>query len=305
MRLIGLTLAALLAAAGMASAQVAAPLLNPTPPVFSAPNNPAVLIWDAPSRVAAQLARLTIDAPPGTRFADGTSRGLLGAAVGEYVAAGAAVQRLHLDADASAGGGSIQIDSSTVDLAAQIASVVSLGVGQERSKLMDTTVGGSGVPQEETLPVAGFTVRLANIFYVGGAGGTVKFSRGPASYDRRVRRLGVAVLDMAKDGGVHLEVYRERKAPAGAIDDGSDTKGLSAEVIWGSILLGYLARSVDKANDSGILTGTNKIAAVSLGWVPQARLSIVLTGARDELRDPAGTATGRFSTREVGAAWKF
>lgn len=305
MKRIGLTLAAVLMAAGTAAAQVAAPSLNPTPIVFGPPGNPASIVWASPSRVAANVGRTTVDAPNNVRVASGTGRSVLGGFVGEHVAFAAAEQRVRLDADPTVGTGSLELTGVNVLGAVQFKQFVSLGLDRERSSVLDSTPAGNSVVQEERLTAVGFTLRLANIFYIGGAGGTVDFTKEPNHFKRNLRREGVALYHLGKGGSVHLEVYHESKEAAGTIDDGTDTRGISAEAIWRSALVSYTARRVDSTDNSGVATKSQDIASLSLGWVPESGLAVTITAGGIVEHDPAGAETSHFRSREVGVAWMF
>ncbi len=129
-------LVALVFFAGIAQAQIAAPLLNPvaiesaivTPGRLLKAVNPAVLPWSGASRIGAAAADLKAEAIiSGLTFDAGTGDGkvLQGRYVGENLAIGAEAYNLEL---VDPGNGSTSdFSSSLVSVAFQFAEMISVG----------------------------------------------------------------------------------------------------------------------------------------------------------------------------------
>ena len=179
MRIIWLSVAALLALAGPAAAQIAAPRLNPIA-IEVDTVNPAVLSWDGPSRIGGALGELERDDLPGppTPDEEGDVKALKFRWVGENFAFGVDGARVERDIDPDVpfvGGGRRDTDSAVVGVAFQIGEVFSVGIGQQTQEdsqapglllgfLVNSTLNSK-------LPVVGVTLRLAEVLYLGLATG--------------------------------------------------------------------------------------------------------------------------------------
>jgi len=303
-----LTLAAMLVMAGAASAQVAAPLLNPTPILSPSPSNPATASWDMPSRVAAAASRTEFDAPAvASPFAKGGSVGALAEYVGDRFAFVAAGQRLKVDAEPSVGSGSNTQTSSIVAASVQFDQTYSVALGQEHLRTENTIPPAGTI--DETTPLLGATVRLGNALYLGMAGGTAKFAPGGGpQVDRGVLRYGIAYAWRDKTGGLHAEVYADqRKAGTNgpSVANGQNATGGTLEVRAGSLFAGYEGRTSKKEDPSGASTGKDVFTTISVGWVQDPGWGMVLSSNTIDVKDASGVTVLKAKQLSLGVSWMF
>ncbi len=193
MRTLWLLIAALLAFAGAIHAQVAAPRLNPviaeSSRPFNAPSNPATLPWSGPSRIGGGLLDLEVEDATGTQILEGDGKMLQARWVGENFAVAAEV--LTSDFEDVPPPGAFDFDAFLIGAAFQWGEVFSIGVGLESEELSFGTFS-----EQETLPVAGATLRLAEVIYLGVATGEATLEESVPTFteelDRTVTRLGEA-----------------------------------------------------------------------------------------------------------------
>lgn len=315
MRTLVFSLAALLMAAGMAAAQVAAPSFNPTPTISLTTPNPAIAPWDGPSRIGASVGKLKFDDPITTPTvnpdATGNTTGLLAQYVGDMFAVGVAQSTIKIDFDASLGGGFAKSTGQVVQAGVQFAKRFSLGVSQELVKQTDSAGGN----QENKTIWAGGTVRLADVVYLGAAYGSEtqkdKAANPQLQLDRKARKIGVAYESRDKDRGLHLEFYKTF-APAAAdptisfTADESDVTGGAVEFVVSRFFFGY-SQTKEKAKDiAGVAKDSTTSKTLSLGFVPEQGLAIVLNHFANENNDPVtGVTTGKASATDIGVAWMF
>jgi hypothetical protein len=328
MRTLLMALAAVLAAAGMAAAQVAAPSLNPTPtlslmPVVTpntifvpGPSNPAVLPWDGPSRIAAAYgtAKLTdiAIAPTINPVAKGTARGVLVEGVGETFAAAAQVNTSRMDIDPVFATGSLETKVQRIGLAAQFGKRFSVGLGSESVENTNTSFTPA-LDFQQSLVMGGATVRLGEVFYFGAAGGTetIKDKLTQEQVKRNALQYGIAYLWRDKERGAHIEAYHAQRpaklypsmAPAAAAND---VNGFTVEVMLARVLLGYSTQQDKTKNDVGTPLDKNSVATLTLGYDMAPGLAFVLS-KYDGKSENASTGTVNFKTSgmNAGVAYQF
>lgn len=307
MRTLWLLIAALLAFAGAIHAQVAAPRLNPIAIESLNPSNPATLPWSGPSRIGAAWLDVEREDEPvgGPVFlaAEGDGAMVQARWVGETFAIGA--EALTIDLTDPAGTGPSDADFSLVGVAFQVGELFSVGVGQEAEELSDP----AGV-EKETLPLAGATLRLAEVIYLGVATGeeTVEQSKPGITQeaDRTVIRAGVAYHWRDGDRGLHLEVYREEvdgiMTPFTREEEESDA--FTVEIVFANILIGAEFITTDFTDTTGVFQAEEEQTTLSLGWAPGQGLAIVASLLESERT----RANGDVETTEVtsiAVAWLF
>ncbi len=306
MRYPWLALAALMTFTSLAHAQIAAPRLNPLVLESFNPFNPAVLPWGGPSRIGAGVvdveAKETISGVTSTTF---SGDGLMAKAhlVGETFAFGAEIVKLDIE-DASG----VKADAELVlaGLAAQFGDTFSLGVGKQGDSFKI-----QGFEENFDLTVFGGTLRLGEVFYIGVATGTenVEFSFGGVSVDedRTVTRAGVAYHTRNTSGGLHLEAYKETVDPITTpfSEDEEDTTGIALEVVFSGILIVIEAINTEFIDSLGDVVGEEDETIVSLGWVPESGLNVVVSAMESEDTETATGDTEVVDLLTVAVGWSF
>ena len=289
------------ALAGAASAQVAAPFLNPVPLFNAAPSNPAVLSWDVPSRLAAAYTSVKFEDALGASIGDGNVQGVLGQYVGETLALGAAGAKLDVDI---AGGGKLIERFSTLQAALKVGEWLSIGLGQGVDKRSDP----SG-EQKSSEALAGLTLRLGSIFYLGAVSGTDTVGKGTApplvEGDRHLTRYGAGIRWVGPSAALHLEAFNEHRA--GIVSplpvESQTIRGGTLEMRLGRIGISYTTRDLQLIDETtGVLNMSQKIKTASLAYVPEHGLALSIGTAR-QAGTGGGPGKGTFSS--IGAAWLF
>jgi hypothetical protein len=263
-----------------ALAQIAAPLLIPA--TFSG-ENPAVIKWGAPSRVGFGGVGQRTTTDPATERIDfgGGFAGLR--LVGETLAFG--VEAVSLNDRESSIKDTREFVSAA--LAAQNGNVLAWGIGYQAFKQeQDGGTGLQNFAMESKEQVFGVSLRLADVWYIGGAVGresvSQQFHDPFLAIDSRFygeRDTARAGLGFRRPGTVlvHAEVFGISRSdfdtrPGGNKIGGEDTSGGTLEFIFGNILLGGETRRT-KQNDSGdIFTRTSG----DIGWAPRQGFTLTL-----------------------------
>ncbi len=173
MRIIWLSVGALLAFAGAVQAQIAAPRLNPIAIEVDVVN-PAVLPWDGPSRIGGALGQAELENPlvAASPDAEGDAAALKLRWVGENFAFGVDASRVERDIDPGVpgvGGGTQEFKNLVAGVAFQTGEVFSVGIGQQTEESKAPAVVNLPPPifvnftVTTTLPVVGATLRLAEV----------------------------------------------------------------------------------------------------------------------------------------------
>lgn len=302
--IMGFVVLALAVLPGFVSAQVAAPVLNPTA-LMATTENPAVLQWNAPSRVSVGLhsgSNASFNSAGVQTFAADLPGWFVQArAVGESLSIGVE----HLDIDIKPKGlPTIDYKQTQAALAGQIGDLVAIGVGQD-----GITQEQPGTTSENTLRLAGASVRLFEHLYLGAAGGTEQISvTGSPASNRAVTRYGIGWHTRSDRNGLHLEVTHEERdeyenSPGVFFDRGKvDSAILEAIVV--NVLVGLGSRSENVVHPtSGNGFDEDRRIAV-LGWVPASGLAIVLRHETRKREFRNGTKQDNDRDR-VAVAWQF
>ncbi len=326
MRIIWLSVAALLALAGPAAAQIAAPRLNPIA-IEVGVVNPAVLSWDGPSRIGGALGASEADDLPGlpTPDEEGDVRALKFRWVGENFAFGVDAARVERDIDPGVpgvGGGRLDTDSAVLGVAFQYGEVFSVGIGQQTEKSKGPGLFPPGVLVNSnvtiTLPVVGATLRLADVIYLGLATGeedlendfevpAILFSDRVAG-ERTVTRFGVAYHWRDAADGLHLEASREKRGGVPATffpASVEEADRFNAEIVFSNILIGYESITTEFTSVNGVFEGENEDTTLSVGWAPGQGLAVVASLTEGESFTAGGTLTGEATLTALALAWLF
>jgi hypothetical protein len=324
MRIVGLTLAVLLVVCGTASGQVAAPLLNPTPTVslessfnplqvhVPEPSNPAVLPWDGPSRVGASYGVISTDIPsasvhPGLK---GHMDGVLAEAVGKTFAAAIQANFMKQDFDPAITTGVLELSVQRVGVAAQFGDRYSVAIGNESVDNKDTSTGGHDV--QESLLMAGATVRIDQMIYLGAAGGTatIKDKLGMQQVKRNALQYGIAYLWRGTESAAHVEVFHSHR-PAKVYPNLSfaaadnDINGYTVEAMVAHLQLGYSSRQ-DKTKDQfGNPQEKDTVATVTLGYDIAPGLAIIASKFTAKSALVTGGTYSNIKSTNLGVAWQF
>jgi hypothetical protein len=317
-RILFIALAALLAAAGTAAAQVAAPSLNPTPTLRWNDNpglvddsqNPAVLPWAGPSRVAATYGISEFEFPAFGKIADGDAKAVEVQFVGETLAAAVHAATLNMDLIDPFGPGTFDLSRQSVGIAGQFGGWLSVGAGVEKQ----TFENANPFKQTETLTMGGATLRLGEVFYLGAAGGTATIKEETAVPQDEVKasatRYGLAYHWRDKERGVHLEAYHTERgakaSPLGLSVTETNINGYSVEFIFARFMLSVVGHTDKQKDPSGTPTETLEQSTASLGFVPDQGFAVVAGLSTQKLKDPAtGVEQAKVTVTEIGVAWLF
>ena len=315
MRIIGLALIALLTLGTAAQAQIAAPRLNPLPFTVSSAFNPAVYSWDGPSRIGVGLNKGSLDFTPAggatVEIATGDGNAAQFRWVGESFAFGFDYWSVDMDLIQTFGGGPVKFESTVAGISFQMDELFSIGVGQETGEELFATEITTG-----TLPLAGATLRLGEVFYLGLAMGdeTIEFDDtsvpGPAAEgDRGVTRFGVGYHSRDGENGLHVEVWRNELDAintATLTENAEEFTGITFEVVFSNILIGYESVSGEElsAVDGSVLEEEDD-TTISVGWVPMEGLNLVVSITEIEVFEPLTGDTLEFNIAFAGVTWAF
>ena len=315
MRIIGLALIALLTFITAAQAQIAAPRLNPLSFHPTTASNPAVLSWDGPSRIGGGIGESSVDFTiPGlstfeAAAGDGSSAQLRW--VGETFALGLDRWSLSMEIVPLLGGGDIELESTIVGASFQMNDLFSIGIGQESGiSRFDVEL------ETSTLPLMGATLRLGEVFYLGFATGTETIEQeftnvaGSATEEERgMTRIGLAYYSRDGENGLHVEVWRNELDginTATLTDEAEETTGITLEVVFSNILLGYESITGEELSAvDGSVQEEQDGSTISLGWVPMEGLSLVVSVTEVEINDLTNGEITVFNIAFAGVAWAF
>ena len=332
--------------ASTAAAQVATPNINPLNGAGT--GNPATLPFAAASFVGIAGGKgdvTTTETTGDTKIGSGTvdTRQANLRAVGESFAAALEYESNHL---------SISPTSSTpfqqdlkqkftkISAAGRMGDVVGLGLAEERSdidasatlELLPGTPADVTQKVTSTLPIGGAVVRLADVFYIGVAGGSEKITidesanvpsvpfSGSQTFEvkRSVKRAGVGMVWTADDGDiVRLEVAAEDRDGydhpdiLGGPDKPEDTREARAavlEVNMEGFVFGAATRT-DKIFKGDVQDSKETQNSATLGWVPKSGMSAtigVLTSERTT-ENPATPVPNKteYTTEALSLNWMY
>lgn len=317
MRKFGLILAALLvfAAAGV-QAQIASPSLS----IVLSGGNPAVL----PLYSSSQIGVGTLDVEVGLTFGafsdtlasgDGTAVDLR--FVGESFAVSYGQTSIDLEVNPTYGGGTISFGGSAIEAGVRMGESFTLGVSQESEENSEP-----GESSETSLVLGGIVWKLGDAFYIGGSYGTETGNRNDpfnidSEADHVVARYGVALYSRDGESGYHLEINREEtgvlelKDPAGNTQylESYEETGFVLEFLFSNIMIGFesiksTGETADINNLFSVETVENKAQTITLGWVPEEGLNVLLFSSEEEEDDGAGTVVD-FSLTGLFVSWAF
>lgn len=291
MRTIGLAFIILaVLVSGTATAQVAAPRLNPLGISTGQPVNPAVENWRPASTIGAGPIQLDLEftapgSPPITASGDGASVQV--ALVGESIAFAAQSDTFEFEVDPPFGPANFESNATYAALGLRVGEIFSLGVGQQTNEEIEPNRTLSS-----TLPLGGAVLKLGESFYLGGAIGVDTFELEPlggtaVEGERNVNRAGIGFYRRNNDGGIHLEAYVETTDVLEVTDaanlpvfvEDSETAGATVEFLFGDFLVGFeLFQHNFTRVDGGVAEDKEEENSfVSIGYVPVEGLNIVGT----------------------------
>jgi len=300
---------ALLGAAGAASAQVAAPPLSP----FSfVTDNPAAMQWGKPSRIGAAYSKGELVTDPAT-VKDGSEGGSAGIRLVDRPASGA-LDYSRIESTTRPFGQSEYDDVLRIALAISLGKQISLGVGQTNEQIETGGVSGQLRDSLET-PLYGVTLRPAEWFYLGGAGGKENIKHDnlnfPAANYRTTRDVylyGAGIRTAGGDGAaeVHIEYYvkdRGKYADASVAGGRENSRTATGEFLVASFLAAIAVTHTER--ETGFPTSDEN--RVELGLVPQRGYALVVRGQETTDKFPAGAsiATRRDTVYTLAIIYQF
>ena len=154
---------------GVASAQVAAPALNPYSFVT---DNPAVMQWGTPSRIGASYAQAQTVTDPTSVTDNFDGMGVGGRYVGPRFSAAADYTRLD-SSNTPYNTGAEYHEIAQAALGVRLGDHLALGIGQQNdTQRVPAQPGVSAVRHNHETPQVGLSIRLGEWFFLGGSDGT-------------------------------------------------------------------------------------------------------------------------------------
>ncbi len=208
------------------------------------------------------------------------------------------------------GGGDFVIDNKNIGLSFSLGDIVSIGVGQERQHQEEPFRIST-----ETLPLAGVSIKIGGMFYVGAAAGTETVETEDPSVagsfeegDRSVGRVGVAFHTRDETSGFHLEAYVSNSDGITTINNNNDaieSKGVILEMVFADFLLGYERLDLEHLDaTTNVLNQDQRAQVVSLGYTPMMGFNLVASSGSYEITESGGNFI-EFQIKTVGVAWSF
>lgn len=296
-------------------AQVSAPSLRPGA-LNTVSLNPAVLQWKKSAITVGRFEstnEIFNAAGVKTRTINQDGPFFQGVLTGENISVG--VEKLSLEGTTSNPSLNhlIDTDQNRASLAGQFGGVVALGVGVENSKL----VFSNARQQVNEIVIAGISLRLAEVFYLGFARGDEterrEFGVGPREATRSLTRMGVGYLWQGEENAFRVSISREERETynfdlgsgvfqaRGEVED--KTWGLSG--IFSNILVGVIFRKNIQRNEFNSSKREDERRAYHLGWVPLEGLAIVLRSEEREVTNLPTGVTQDLTLSRVTVTWQF
>jgi hypothetical protein len=345
-------LAALFAAGGAAWAQVASPSLAPFGDGATA--NPSAMQWHESSVIGLIAGSGSGDIldPSGTSLAEGEnhSRTVNLRLHSASVSFGMDARRTTLEfasPDHLTFVNNREETVTRVAAALQLGGLLALGIGREHGRIESTfrigpplTNGAlppfNGAILESTgettatLPLAGVSLRLGEVLYLGAAGGTetVQVMQNdlltPATpppfastedfeVERDVRRYGAGIRWRPSAGNaVRVEGSLERRDPfqrpgATVQEDESETRSGTLEVMVNHVLFAFNGNTTQRFVD-GEKTEESRGSLTAIAWVPDDGFSLAVGASHGEVEpvaSPFGVKRLEFDDWAVAVAWIY
>ncbi|NIR28943.1 MAG: hypothetical protein GWN84_06435 [Gammaproteobacteria bacterium] len=261
-----------------------------------------------------------------TEIATGDGTALQARLVGESFGFMAETLDIELEADATVAppaGGTFETSDTIVAFAAKVGMAWGFSLGMEGAEEVETdNATGQSNTEEGSIISAGAVWRLSDVFSIGGTFGTetVEQTGGGTTVegDRIVSRIGLGFYERDGEDGFHLEVFREGRGLLEIRDAGGnlitgeeeETVGATVEVVFSNILLGVEVLSVSTDVVDPFVTPNPHVeeedeTTISVGWVPETGLAIVLTLVSDEETSNVNADAEEIDATFVGFSWVF
>ena len=315
-------LVGLVAFAGAAQAQVAAPRLNDVETNTLETFNAATLPWHMTTIVGVDvLNKISGTADVGgttTDFLDGKGNALFLRAVGPTFGFTAETSKLTVDNLISPQ--TDEIKNTTIGVASKLGESFSVSIQMDSEEQTNSASGGT---TKRSNPTLGGTWRISNAFYLGGtyAKGKVDLSGGggSASGDRTITRWGAGFYNRTDTSGYHVEVYQENAGLA-EVRDAADllvyaeqgkTTGVTLEFVGGNFLFGLentkeTRDMLQPLSPTPLSTQEEKSQTITLGYTPKAGFAITVAKLTNKQTDTQpGNVPVTIEATVLGLAWKF
>ena len=296
-------------------AQVAAPSLRPGV-LNTVSFNPAVLQWRHSTVTIGRFEGTNeIFLPDGTKLREDSFAGpfFQGVAVGEYFSLG--VERFVLEGSTSDPIATYlnDYDQTQAALAGNIGGVVALGVGVDNTTLEFS----SGSQQVNEIAIAGISLRLAEVFYLGLAVGDElerrEFGAGQREATRTLTRMGAAFLWEGDGSALRASIFSEERDAftfeliPGVFNIRGEIEEQSWSIggIYSNILVEYILRDITLRNETNAFKRREERRAFNLGWVPHEGLAIVLRSEERDVADQPSGITQDRTRRRITVSWRF
>lgn len=312
----------LVAFAGAAQAQVAAPRLNDVQTNTLETFNAATLPWHMTTIVGVNvLNKITGTAESGgfsQDFLDGKGNALFLRAVGQTFGFTAETSKLTIDNLVAPQ--TDEIKNTTIGVASKLGESFSVSIQMDSEEQTNSLSSGTA---KRSNPTLGGTWRISNAFYLGGtyAKGKVEMSGGGASAsgDRTITRWGAGFYNRTDTSGYHIEVYQE-DAGLAEVRDASNvlvyaeqgkTTGVTLEFVGANFLFGFESTKetrdeLQPFNVPPLATQEEKTQTITLGYTPKTGFAVSvakLTNKQTRTDNPGVDIN--IDATVVGLAWKF
>lgn len=291
-----------------ARAQVAVPPLNPSP-LLTVAANPAALVWEPRSLVAANVA--------GEGDYDATT--LQARVVGDRLAAGAE----YLDTDVELGPTPLgpahgTVETAQAGAAARVGEGFGFGLGGARYDAV-TAAGPLRSRLRTHSTVLGATWQALPAVFAGAVLGreTVRADDFEGRSRRALRRYGAAWRPLTAGAALHVEAYRSM-ADAYTVEPtpgATETRDASAantwvvELVWAGVLAGLrhtAARNISRDDAGATLDRTERAdRRWSVGWLGERGWALVLNRSQDRRTNTVTGAVVALGQTTLTLAWRF
>lgn len=207
----------------------------------------------------------------------------------------------------------IDFDRTQAALAGNISGLLAVGFGVENS----TNDFSNSTQRVGKIRIAGVSLRLAEVFYLGLAVGDEterrEFGVGQREATRTLTRIGVGYLWRGEENAFRASIStEERDAFNYELNPGVflvraevENKSWSLSAIFSNILVGFLFQENNLRNEFNASRRNEERRAYHLGWVPREGLAVVLRSEERDVINLPGGVTQELTLSRITVSWQF